>query len=351
MSATPFLRETHRNSLAGATARAVMTAAVWAASGLAATSLAAPGIAGPAIAATYTSFDVPGAIATVPLAINAGGSVTGYCEMPADVQCGFVRAPDGTIETFGRKGKPFTWIWSINRRGSVTGYFGHHRFSRGLLRRSDGIVRRFNFAAARSTEGTGINDSGVIAGDYLDANFASHGFVRAANGTMTGFDPQDSLGTRPTAINHRGDVAGWYTGSGVQPGFVRKADGSITTFVVDQAQTTVRAINDADETAGYIGSEENQCTGFLRKPDGTVEMVSPAGASTIHAINASGATTGWYIKNNFLHGFVRSANGTMTTVDPPDSSGTQPFGISDGGAITGAYQDSTGATHGFIRTP
>jgi hypothetical protein len=36
----------------------------------------------------------------------------------------------------------------------------------------------------------------VIAGDYADASFVFHGFVRAANGTITTFDAPDA-GTGP----------------------------------------------------------------------------------------------------------------------------------------------------------
>src|SRR5258707_1012366 len=40
----------------------------------------------------------------------------------------------------------------------------------------------------------------------------------------------------------------------------------------------------------------------------------------------------------------------ITTFDPPGSTNTQVTAINDGGEIVGYYADSSGATHGFLRT-
>lgn len=316
--------------------------------------LSIAGPTAPAVAAHFTTFVVPGASATVPLAINDGGSVAGYYVVQSG-QYGFVRSPDGTIDTFGRTGMTFNWPWSVNRHGAIVGYYLRGRRSHGFRREGSGLVTRVNFPGARDTAATSINDSGVVTGDYIDPNFVSHGFVRADHadhGTMTSFDPEGSIATDPTAINGRGDVAGWYfDASGVQHGFIRDPGGNITSFLVENEQPTVRGINDRGETAGYIGSEENKSTGFIRKRNGRVELIKPEDSSTVHGINAAGATTGYYIKNDVLHGYVRSATGVITSFDPPHGSQTEPQAINDTGAITGAYYDETGALRGFIRTP
>lgn len=317
--------------------------------------LSIAGPAAPAVAASFTTFDVAGATATVPLAINDGGSVAGYYVLQSG-QYGFVRHPDGTIDSFGRTGMTFNWPWSLNRHGAIVGYYLRGRRSHGFRREGgSGIVLRINFPGARDTEATSINDSGVVTGDYIDANFVTHGFVRANHAdhdTMTGFDPEGSLATEPTAIDGRGDIAGSYIdASGVQNGFIRDPAGNITGFLIENAQPTVRGINDRGETAGYIGSEENSSTGFIRKRNGRIELIKPQGSSTVHGINATGAVTGYYIKNNVLHGYLRSATGVFTSFDPPHGSDTQPQAINDNGAITGAYYDESGALRGFIRTP
>jgi hypothetical protein len=310
--------------------------------------------AAPALAASITTFDVPGALHTVALGINAGGSVTGYyVASNGVVTYGFVRAPDGTIDTFGAtKGSTLTWPWCINREGTITGYYLRNRWGRGFLRSSGGKLTRFNFEGARGTDANCINDSGVITGYYYDNGF--HGFVRAADGTMARFDPQGSIATDPDAINGKGDIAGWYRDTtGADRGFVRRPGGSITDFAVENTDTTVLAINGKGDTAGYFGSEGDS-TGFIRKHDGSIEIIAPKGCSQYSSaqdINAAGMTTGYCISNNFTHGFVRTAKGRFTIFDPPDSEDTQPQAINDNGTITGAYQDSTSAFRGFIRTP
>jgi len=91
-------------------------------------------------------------------------------------------------------------------------------------------------SATFSRVGFGINPAGVIAGEYADASFVFHGFVRAANGTITTFDaPGAGTGpgqsTEAFGINYAGTIEGVFAdSSNVFHGFVRAANGVITTF-------------------------------------------------------------------------------------------------------------------------
>lgn len=60
-----------------------------------------------------------------------------------------------------------------------------------------------------------------------------------------------------------------------------------------------------------------------------------------------------FIEANFVfHGFVRAANGTITSFDVPGASqGIFALSINPMGAITGYYTDASGVNHGFLRTP
>ena len=49
------------------------------------------------------------------------------------------------------------------------------------------------------------------------------------------------------------------------------------------------------------------------------------------------------------HGFLRAANGTITSFDVPGASGTYAQGVSKR-ATTGYFADSAGNAHGFVRT-
>ena len=50
-----------------------------------------------------------------------------------------------------------------------------------------------------------------------------------------------------------------------------------------------------------------------------------------------------------VHGFLLS-RGVFTTIDFPGATVTQARGINPGGDIVGWYIDSSGKTHGFLRS-
>jgi hypothetical protein len=51
------------------------------------------------------------------------------------------------------------------------------------------------------------------------------------------------------------------------------------------------------------------------------------------------------------HGYLRSPEGRIVTVDPVGSTYTFPDGINDLGRITGYYLDANNVFHGFLRIP
>ncbi len=74
-------------------------------------------------------------------------------------------------------------------------------------------------------------------------------------------------------------------------------------------------------------------------------------------INVWGAITGSYQDtNSAFHGFLRSPDGKFTTFEAPGAdlgayNGTSPAAINDLGVITGYYADANGFDHGFLRSP
>ncbi len=131
------------------------------------------------------------------------------------------------------------------------------------------------------TSAYAVSDFGEIVGSYFDASFKAHGFLRTPDGTITSFDVPNSTATIPATINVWGAITGQYfDGTGVH-GFLRTPDGAFTT--VDPLP-------------------------------GSYTFTSPS------AINDLGVITGDYVDTSFVfHGFVRSARGSITSFDPPDS--------------------------------
>src|SRR5207248_1191389 len=140
----------------------------------------------------------------------------------------------------------------------------------------------------------GINTLAAVTGSYKDSSGYYHGFLRTADGTITSFDVSGTHYTYPRSINGNGVIAGFYQGSSHYDGFVRASDGTITTF-------------DAF-----------------------------SGSTTPVAIDNKGAVTGSYFdSSNMWHAFVRRANATITSFDPACSIASFPFAINNHQTIAG----------------
>ena len=103
--------------------------------------------------------------------------------------------------------------------------------------------------------------------------------------------------------------------------------------------------------------------GFLRSPEGEFTTFGAPGAGTGSyqgtgcnsdcpvRLNNSGAITRVYIDaNSVYHGYLRSPDGKITTIDPKGSFLTFSSGMNDADAITGYYLDGNNVFHDFLRT-
>jgi len=161
-----------------------------------------------------TSYDVPGA-ATAPVEvapgvyypegtgcpacsspINLWGAIAGSYTDSSSVAHGYLRSPGGSTTTFDLPGPgcPSDCSVGLNNFGAITGYYSDaNQIFHGFLRTAAGKWISFDAPGAGTTtpgcfvsffcEGTfpvSINDAGVIAGYYVDANGTSHGFLLLA---------------------------------------------------------------------------------------------------------------------------------------------------------------------------
>ncbi len=213
-----------------------------------------------------------------------------------------------------------------------------------------------NVAGAQSTQLTGINSSGTATGNYITTNGVQFGFVRAPDGSITSFSAgSGTLGTTPLSINARGDIAGT-----VKPfpneGFVRTADGTITLFgVLDCQQILSFAFNNKDVIVGSCLSS-NSIFGFVRGAKGRIKNLVGPGSTPLlpEGVNSEGDIVGYYPDSNaVLHGFLLTADGTFTTIDPPNSAATNVTAINFHSDIVGSYSTGDGGYpfHGFVRSP
>jgi hypothetical protein len=324
--------------------------------------------------ASFISFKVPAARSTYPMAINSSMTVAGYYLVTTTEARGFIRTADGMIDTFGVAGAVWTEPESINTAGDITGLYettavAPGNQTQGFLRYADGRILTFDPPTQAGNAPTGfpvsINDFDDIAGTVYNYNSTSYGFTRSREDV---FSPPLSFGyaTVATAINASGSVVGYASSSagGDAFGFESHPDGYHFTFTVSlpssaacTAATFPGTINAEGTIAGwyYAFCPTFETGGFVMSPEGAVSVFQSLGAIVENyiQINDVGDVTGAYTDTaGDQHGFVRNPYGTISTFDPPEHdvmSGTQPTGINDAGVITGFY-DQAGVT-GFLRVP
>ena len=215
-------------------------------------------------------------------------------------------------------------------------------------RRDDsGTYITFDVPGSSGTTVAGINLVGTIAGYYSDANGVSRGFLRRLNGTITTFDvPGNVNGLFPVAINDTGQMTGFYLDADfLDHGFLRGANGVITTFDVPGTVllTVPLSINDAGVIAGLYYDENFVPHGFLRSRNGAITTFDVPGAvnGTIAVgIDLLGMTTGTYYKEDFVdHSFVRSRDGAITTFDVISGEPNNGNAINLLGMVTGQVRE------------
>src|SRR5262249_6702453 len=122
--------------------------------------------------ATYTTFDAPGAVSTVPNGFNSAGAIAGYYPDANTVIHGFLRARDGTFTTFDAPGactaqsctQPFqgTFAWNINPAGAIAGYYNDSsNVAHGYMRAPDGTITTFDAPGAGTGPFQGTIPSGI----------------------------------------------------------------------------------------------------------------------------------------------------------------------------------------------
>ncbi|HLW69968.1 MAG TPA: hypothetical protein VKS22_05040 [Candidatus Binataceae bacterium] len=226
------------------------------------------------------------------------------------------------------------------------------------------IIPQMDPNAVTFTQPDQMNNSNTMAGDYLDANGVFHGFT-LNSGTFTTFDVSaaGSAFTAAFGINDQGDLAGEFgaaTATVHNESFV-VVSGVETDFDVSGAAGDfATAINNGDVAVGTYSTTDPLtleatcgCHGYMRAANGTVTTFDPVGSvSTVpHGLNNKNIVVGrYYDSGGVVHGFVYFLNhpASSFTYDYPGATQTSLNGINDNGYIAGRYTDSSNVAHGFI---
>ena len=165
----------------------------------------------------------------------------------------------------------------------------------------------FDAPGASRTLALDINQSGEIVGRYLSAG-QNHGFLRDAQGNLTTIDFPGASFSVASSINDSGAILGWYslpTSPVVRHGFVFR-DGVFTSFDPPGSTfTNPLGINNRGDITGRF------CT---------LQVCLPPGLGS-------------------YHGFLLR-DGVFTIIDVPDANETNAFKPNENGAIVGAFGES-----------
>jgi hypothetical protein len=270
--------------------------------------------------------------------------------------------------TYAVPGALQTWLTGVNDSGVIVGWYmdpqgNTHGFS--LRNRRMTLI---DDPSGTNTQVYGINSGGAIVGSYVTPcleEICSEGFLYQ-NGNFTDIgppiflnedDPDDAPDSAAYAISSNGDIAGFGgDGFGGGYGFVRhsrryhviKVPGGNNAIAVGVNKNGLVAVNWATNTTFEASLYDGSTFTTINVPR--------AKESFAGAINDLGEVVlSWgSVEGGFLNGALRRGGKYFRFFDPNGKSDTMPLGINDRGVIVGAY--SPGGTHdihvyGFIATP
>lgn len=256
-----------------------------------------------------------------------------------------------------------------------------------------------DFPGAIATAPAGINASGEIVGEYIDASNRTHGF-RLDPGGFTTIDYPGALSTTAISVNSRGDVAGFFLDAANQwHGFVL-ADGAFSVqdypgattgsftlgigangtlvgefkmgqvfgqlgfaWILRQGEYTqlippgsafafATSVNSRGDVVGRLIDTTGGQTAWKLDKDGTYHVFQVPGATLTNArgINGKGEVVGVY-RAGVNHGFVLPPDdfSGFVTIDFPGAVGTRALAVNSCGDIVGTYGTTAqGAGRGFL---
>jgi hypothetical protein len=269
--------------------------------------------------------------------------------------------------TLDNSGDPaFNQLLSINNAGVIAGYFGDGTVvpNKGYLLAppySPASYTNENFPASVQTQVTGINNTGVTVGFWIDGAGNNLGFTKVGSAFTSVVNP--SVTSVPAVnqllgVNDLNLAAGFYNdAAGISHGYVYDLATMTFTAVVGPAgatSVTATDINNSDVISGFYTDSMGHVDGFLDNGGMLTTLDAPGDTSTmLLGLNNNGLVVG--VGTNAMGGMdgliYNALTDSWTILDDPNGIGTTTFnGINDKGSIVGFYVGGDGSTHGLLAT-
>jgi hypothetical protein len=221
--------------------------------------------------------------------------------------------------------------------------------------------KTINLRGALQTQPNGINDQGVIVGQYLDSSGFSHGYIWEKGKKLVKLDDPNGTSTGAYAINSNYNdksgemVVGTYTStSGTPEGFLYNAKTGKFKDIKgpNDLPSAANGINDAREIVGGYDH-----SGFLKIGKKYTYPLSVPGATETYAqdINNHGVIIlVWVDSGNTFHGAYTRDNGKtykkLKDVPNSGSGGSFPTCIDNSQDISFTWYDSNNVERGALCT-
>lgn len=211
-----------------------------------------------------------------------------------------------------------------------------------------------------------INSKGDAVGQYLDATGVWHGFQlpmaspsswEAAGARCVSIDPKGSLGfdtnTGAFGISEAGEISGQFENpKGVFHGFLFWGGVFLTFDLVDGPTNGAWTMTPQGDPLGHMQATGDRMKGWLLTRKGLQVLEFPPAEMNIMSCpfgaNSKGDVVGHYQRiNEQVRGFLYTG-GSFISIEVPDSTGTNAYGINDDRVVVGTYYDNNSKTHGFV---
>lgn len=184
---------------------------------------------------------------------NSGINVGSFTPKGSTVSEGFVTHGTNFLAVRFASGRP-TFLRGINSFGTIVGAFIGTNNHFDAIKLQSGKFTILHPIGAVDTFANGINDQGVIVGNYFTGGIDSHGFV-LRNGTIHTLDFPNEVGFGGTTLNdisNTGEIVGFvWTGPDTRAAFIF-SNGVFKTFNVPNARLTeANGINAFNTIVGH----------------------------------------------------------------------------------------------------
>ncbi len=225
---------------------------------------------------SFTGENFPNSAMTQVIGINNNLTTDGFYVDGNGVTHGFYNSSQDGFVTVDYPGTAFNQLLSQNDFHQAAGYYSLSPNNTTpdfpyIYDEIGGVFEVITIpGAVGGAQATGVNNSDVKSGFFIDANGVNHGWIINL-GVFMPLDIPGSTFTQALGLNNKGKIVGAYTDSaGLTHGFVYTiATASyVTVDAPDGVGTTiVNGINDAGKLVGFYGTAPIN-TGFVATPSG-----------------------------------------------------------------------------------